>query len=806
MDSAMKVAVWTIICCVGPALVGLVMSTDQVAARSKPGPVTLRGVASGIHANSFTLKTRTHGSYLVSSTSNTQVIEKGKKGHMSVRQGDHVGVRGFVQGRQIRAIRIRIYPTKPKAYTVRGTVMRIQGEDVLIAAGGKTMHVLVTSSTRIRVGSNEGSVRDLHVGDKVQIRIQPGDHGLIAVNIHVYRHRATMKHVELRGTLATVGNGAITVRVGSSSYTVMLTEQTVIYVGTAHGSVHSLRAGQLVTIRACCSGGRLTATSIHIAKSRVTHSLITLRGRVVSLAHGELRLEADHSAITISLQASTVYEVGSARVGSSGVRIGDEVSVRVYRVGKTLEAERVHVYAAYRRPHTISGAIVAISRSGLTIASRGKRYLVAITSHTMISLDGKVVHLTSLRAGDKVRAVGTLDQGTLAATSILASRASVKIKLITIRGTVSRITGSSLVIVDDFGASHEVRLAPGVHIRLQGNQAPGAALFVGVRVSARGRMVGRTLLASTLTLTVKARTVKGRVTQATRGRFLLSTSSRQNVDVDLPAGVSVSDHSQKLTPSAIHRDAYVQVNGYVESSDSVRAVTVYILHPQLDFSATIVARAPTAVARTSRGDRFQLRFSKGTQISTGQEELALKPTDIPVGAKVHVRGTVRTDGTVAVTQIDVRLVTETLRAAVTAIEGQVITLKTDTGPVRVRVSDRTAVTRASETLSLSDLVAGDDVTVYGYNGGPGVVFARKILVHRARIGLDGTVSAVSADGFVLDTGDGSHQVIITSSTVITGAASSTIQVGMSVHVSGYLRGDGAILATSVRIRKVRARE
>jgi len=159
-----------------------------------------------------------------------------------------------------------------------------------------------------------------------------------------------------------------------------------------------------------------------------------------------------------------------------------------------------------------------------------------------------------------------LDQGTLAATSILASRASVKIKLITIRGTVSRITGSSLVIVDDFGASHEVRLAPGVHIRLQGNQAPGAALFVGVRVSARGRMVGRTLLASTLTLTVKARTVKGRVTQATRGRFLLSTSSRQNVDVDLPAGVSVSDHSQKLTPSAIHRDAYVQVNGYVESS------------------------------------------------------------------------------------------------------------------------------------------------------------------------------------------------------------------------------------------------
>jgi hypothetical protein len=802
----MKVVLWTIICCVAPALVGLVVSTDQLEARSKPGPVTVRGLASGIHANSFTLKTRTHGSYLVTSTASTQVTEKGRKGRLSVREGDHVGVRGFVQGRQIRAIHIRIYPTKPKAYTVRGTVMRVQGEDVLIAAGAKTVHVLVTSSTRIRVGSTEGSVRDLHVGDKVQIRIQPGDHGLVAVNIHVYRHRATLKHVELRGTLAMVGSGAITVRVGSTSYTVALTRQTVIYVGTAHGSVSSLRAGQSVTIRACCSGERLTATSIHIVKSRVTHSLISLRGRVASLSHGELRLAVGGGTMTILLQASTVYEVGSTRVGASSVRTGDEVSVRAYRVGKALEAERVHIYAAYRRLHTISGTIVAVSGSGLTVVSQGKRYLVATTSRTTISLDGRVVRLTSLRAGDKVRAVGTLDRSTLAATSILASRASLKIKLITIRGTVSRITGSSLVIVDDFGANHEVRLAPGVRIRLHGNQAPGAALFVGVRVSARGRMVGRTLLASTLTLTVKARTVKGRVTQAARGRFLLRTSSRQTVDVDLPVVVNVSDSGQKLTPNAIHNDAYVQVNGYVESSGAVRAVTVNVLHPQLDFSATILARAPTAVARTSRGDRFQLRFSKGTQISTGQEGLALKPTDIPVGAKVHVRGTVRRDGTVAVTQIDVRLVTETLRAAVTAITGQAITLETDTGLVRVRVSDRTVITRASETLSLADLVAGDDVTVYGYNGGPGVVFARKISVHRARIGLDGTVSAVSADGFLLDAGDGSHRVMITSSTVITGGATSTIQVGMLVHVSGYRRGDGAILATSVRIRKGRARE
>jgi hypothetical protein len=46
-------------------------------------------------------------------------------------------------------------------------------------------------------------------------------------------------------------------------------------------------------------------------------------------------------------------------------------------------------------------------------------------------------------------------------------------------------------------------------------------------------------------------------------------------------------------------------------------------------------------------------------------------------------------------------------------------------------------------------------------------------------------------------------VLVSSSTVINGGTSSAMAVGMSVHVTGYRRGDGVILATRVRVGKSR---
>jgi hypothetical protein len=67
--------------------------------------------------------------------------------------------------------------------------------------------------------------------------------------------------------------------------------------------------------------------------------------------------------------------------------------------------------------------------------------------------------------------------------------------------------------------------------------------------------------------------------------------------------------------------------------------------------------------------------------------------------------------------------------------------------------------------------------------------------------VDGTVASQTVDGFMLDAADGPHRVLVSGSTVFTGMPTSGPTPGLAVHVTGYLRGDGSILATRVRAGK-----
>jgi hypothetical protein len=121
--------------------------------------------------------------------------------------------------------------------------------------------------------------------------------------------------------------------------------------------------------------------------------------------------------------------------------------------------------------------------------------------------------------------------------------------------------------------------------------------------------------------------------------------------------------------------------------------------------------------------------------------------------------------------------------------------------VNVQVGPNTTFAQGSHTLALTDLVVGDDVTVYGYDGGGELVLARKVLVHRHIVGMDGTVAALTANGFTLQASDGPHPVILSATTIYTNLTAGSIVAGMAIHVTGYLRGDGSILATRVRAGK-----
>jgi hypothetical protein len=104
-----------------------------------------------------------------------------------------------------------------------------------------------------------------------------------------------------------------------------------------------------------------------------------------------------------------------------------------------------------------------------------------------------------------------------------------------------------------------------------------------------------------------------------------------------------------------------------------------------------------------------------------------------------------------------------------------------------------AIWQGSQSLQLSDLVVGDDLTVEGY-AAKDATLARKLLVHRPLVGLDGVVQATGSGGLTLSSVTGTVRVVVGPNTQVSGSVST----GSRVHVTGYRRGDGVILATKIR--------
>jgi hypothetical protein len=239
----------------------------------------------------------------------------------------------------------------------------------------------------------------------------------------------------------------------------------------------------------------------------------------------------------------------------------------------------------------------------------------------------------------------------------------------------------------------------------------------------------------------------------------------------------------------------------VELTKALRATAVTVLHPTLTVSGVLSWHGHIASVVTASGDTYTSSFGKSSVVVSNHFDGTLHALDIPGGTSVHVVGIVDDSGSLAVRTMTVQLHSTTLRAKVGSLGAGELTLTVDAGSVRVRVNSGTTIAQGSRNLLVGDIVIGDDVTVYGYALKGGVVLARKLAVHRQLLGLDGIVASVTDGNFVLTASDGIHTVYVSTTTLIFGIAGTTLSPGMKVHVTGYLRGDAAVLATRVRILK-----
>jgi hypothetical protein len=300
-------------------------------------------------------------------------------------------------------------------------------------------------------------------------------------------------------------------------------------------------------------------------------------------------------------------------------------------------------------------------------------------------------------------------------------------------------------------------------------------------------------------VTLTVRDISGRITSVGLSSLGLRSGATSVDHLAIAAGVRVMDGKKRLSAAALRVGVFVSVHVYEANSRTLRAVAVTVLHPVIDVPALVTGTSGRIAVVTSTGDRYLLHFTHGIPVVTARTALPLSRHQIPDGVRVHVTGVARSDGGVQVRSLVVTLTSVSLRGAVQSVDARSVTVSVQASKaIAAVVTPQTRVTQGSSSLLLTDVVPGDDVTVEGYTIRGGVL-ARAIAVHRRLVGLSGTIAALTSGGFTLNAVDGQHSVLVFTTTIFTGfTGPSEVVVGVAVHVTGYMRGDGVILATRVR--------
>jgi Domain of unknown function (DUF5666) len=246
---------------------------------------------------------------------------------------------------------------------------------------------------------------------------------------------------------------------------------------------------------------------------------------------------------------------------------------------------------------------------------------------------------------------------------------------------------------------------------------------------------------------------------------------------------------------------FVQLKVFEATPQLIHAASIQVQHPLLSFTATVLRVVPQMSVRESNGETFALNIGGSTPILTSVGALPVHFLEIPIGVSVRVSGRADSYGAVNVTTLAVHLRTRTIRGKLLQAGVQSLQVQVANQVMDARVSAAASFLQGSHAMDATGLVAGDDVTVYGYDTLPGKMIARKVVVHRRIVGLTGQVSSITDLGFVLNAPDGQHEVILSDATLWTRVTRTMLAAGLTVHVTGYLRGDGSVIATRVRLGK-----
>lgn len=141
-------------------------------------------------------------------------------------------------------------------------------------------------------------------------------------------------------------------------------------------------------------------------------------------------------------------------------------------------------------------------------------------------------------------------------------------------------------------------------------------------------------------------------------------------------------------------------------------------------------------------------------------------------------------------------------AAVTAVDGTKLSLRTDDGWTRTIDTAGATITKSGATITVGDIRVGDDIAFAQQRNSDGTYTVTSVTVVQPHVG--GTVTATGPSSITLKDRDGAIvTVTVTSATTYevagkTNATLADVTVGSMVMATGTKNADGSLTATAVR--------
>jgi len=256
---------------------------------------------------------------------------------------------------------------------------------------------------------------------RVQLQSKNGGH-----------HRASgsepMQQVE--GTVVTSSATSITIHDShGNDVTLAITPKTLVRKGRTNVDPATLAAGTRVHAKALVVDKTDTAIEIIVQDDGSSEDnggqTMTANGPVTAVGASSLTVNSeDHGSVTVNVDANTIIRKLGTTIHLSDIKVGDQVNTMGTRVDDhTLLARQIEVRGVgQNETMEAEGSVSAVGASSLTVSTRNGSITVNTDSNTVIRKQGSTIHLSDVKVGDEVEAIGTR----VDATTLLARQIDVK--------------------------------------------------------------------------------------------------------------------------------------------------------------------------------------------------------------------------------------------------------------------------------------------------------------------------------------------------------------------------------------------